>query len=363
MRRLLRHLRPALIGGVLVSLLAIGSVHAAPIFDATSFSDNQTIITFDEVPINTPITTQFSGLGVTFSTEPGKQFTAKNSAFGVIWPVSGSGPPVANNFQRGVTPVTAVFDPPVSRVGFDVYSNDPDFVQLQAFLNGVPVGAHVFDTQKTTATFVGLEVPGGFDTLVITAFGPTTGSHIFGLDDFRFEGTSNQPPEAFAALEPIDVDEDEGTFRVVASGTDLDGNLESVVAVIKTPSIEGLDVELDVDDEVKIKFDLEEGEVKISGPDPQALLEQILELGGIAVPNGQIVEIESQDDAEEAEYEFGDGVLEIEASEVTLCVIATDTAGETDTALAQPVFEPSDEEENEGDEEEPEDEDEDDDED
>ena len=104
--------------------------------------------------------------------------------------------------------------------------------------------------------------------MVITAVGPP-GIHVLGLDDFRFEGTLNQPPEAFAAFEPIDVDDDEGTFRVVADGTDPDGNLKSVVAVIKTPSIDGLDVELNVDDEVKVKFDPEEGEVKISGPDPQ----------------------------------------------------------------------------------------------
>ena len=247
------------------------------------------------------------------------------------------------NFLRGS--VTAVFDPVVDLVGFDVYTNDVDDIELRAFLNGDLVEAHVFDTpiDPFTTTFVGLEVPGGFDTLVITAVGPP-GIHVLGLDDFRFEGTLNQPPEAFAAFEPIDVDHDEGTFRVVADGTDPDGNLESVVAVIKTPSIDGLDVELNVDDEVKVKFDPEEGEVKISGPDPQALLEQILELGGIAVPDGQIVEIESEDGGDETDFEFDDGVLEIEASDVTICVIATDTAGEMDTAVAEPVFQSNDDE-------------------
>lgn len=82
MRRFLRHLRPALIGGVLVSLLAIGSVHAAPISDVSSFSGNQTIITFDEIPNKTQITTQFSGLGVPFTTESGFPFIARHATFG-----------------------------------------------------------------------------------------------------------------------------------------------------------------------------------------------------------------------------------------------------------------------------------------
>ena len=135
----------------------------------------------------------------------------------------------------------------------------------------------------------------------------------------------------------------------MANGTDLDGNLESVVAVIKTPSIEGLDVKLKVDDEVKVKFNLKKGNVKISGPDPQALLDQLQELGSIVVSNGQIVEIDSEDDGEEAYYEFDDGVLKIEASEVVLCVIATDTAGETDVAVAEPVFQSNDDDDDDDD--------------
>ena len=178
MRRPLRRWPPALFVGVLVSLLAIGSVYAAPISDVGSFSATETIITFNEMPDGTPmldgtpITTQFSGLGVTFTTLPGKEFTARTAPFGRIWP--GSGVPVAINFESGVTPVTAVFDPPVSRVGFDVYSNPGDSVELQAFLNGAFVEAHVFNTGIIFApfvTFVGLEVPGGFDTLVIAATG------------------------------------------------------------------------------------------------------------------------------------------------------------------------------------------------
>ena len=160
----------------------------------------------------------------------------------------------------------------------------------------------------------------------------------------EWEIDNNQPPVAEADFIPIDVEEDEGLFEIVATATDPDDNLESVVAVIVLPALNGLDIELKVKDKIKIEFDLEEGKVEIKGPDPEALLAEITEFGGFLVENGQIIKVEVSDDSE-YELKFKeDGTLKIEAPEVTLLVTAADTEGESDTDTASLVFTPEDEE-------------------
>jgi len=59
-------------------------------------------------------------------------------------------------------------------------------------------------------------------------------------------------------------------------------------------------------------------------------------LNGIAVSNGQVVELELEDDGQEVEFE--DGVLEIEAPSFLLTVQCTDGAGNVGMATATPTF-------------------------
>ena len=99
----------------------------------------------------------------------------------------------------------------------------------------------------------------------------------------------NTPPVVDASLEPICGEDDEGLFKVVFSATDAENNIVSVEA----------------------------------------------ELNGIPVEDGQLVELELDD---ETETEFDDGVLEIEAPSFTLTVTAIDSEGEFDSAVASPVF-------------------------
>ena len=106
----------------------------------------------------------------------------------------------------------------------------------------------------------------------------------------------------------------------------------------RPPVAEAGFIPIDVEeDEIEIEFDLEEGEVEIKGPGPDGLLAEIEEYGGLLVSDGQYIRVELSDDLE-YELKFDDSILEVEAPEVTLRVIATDTEGESDTATASPVF-------------------------
>jgi len=58
-------------------------------------------------------------------------------------------------------------------------------------------------------------------------------------------------------------------------------------------------------------------------------------LNGISVTNGQIVELELDD---EEEVEFEDGILEIESSSFSLEVTASDDEGNTATVSVVPSF-------------------------
>jgi len=99
----------------------------------------------------------------------------------------------------------------------------------------------------------------------------------------------NTPPVVTASLEPICGEDDEGLFRVVFSAEDAENNITSL----------------------------------------------LVELNGIPVENGQVVDLELD---EEFESEFDDGILEIEAPSFTLTVTATDSEGASDTATSSAEF-------------------------
>ena len=142
--------------------------------------------------------------------------------------------------------------------------------------------------------------------------------------------------------EDDDDDNDGGSlFQVEYSCIDTCDTNPQVAGVIKTPSLDGLEVKLKTKSKVKLEFDLEDGEVEIQAPDPGALLSQLQEFGGLLVDSGQLVEVEFQDDEDEEEQRFKfdrDGVLKIEASSVMLAVICEDSSGNQATATATLTF-------------------------
>ena len=119
-------------------------------------------------------------------------------------------------------------------------------------------------------------------------------------------------PVATAWFVPIDVEEDEGTFQLMWTCSD---------ACDDTPTVTSAT------------------------------------LNGISVSQGQIVELELDD---EMEWEWEDGILEIEGTSFVLDVTCTDDSGNDTSTVASPVFVSDDEESEDEDDEEDDEEDDDD---
>ena len=75
----------------------------------------------------------------------------------------------------------------MTRVGFDITTNDPDNTTVSAYLNGNFVGSEYFDTggAGSTGSFAGIEFLSGFNQLIIQAEYNANGA--FGIDSFRPE--------------------------------------------------------------------------------------------------------------------------------------------------------------------------------
>ena len=150
----------------------------------------------------------------------------------------------------------------------------------------------------------------------------------------------NNPPVATADFSPINVLSSEGTFSVVATGTDPDGDPTALNAVIATPSTRGLELTLTVSDLAKVAFDTVRGKLDIKGPDPQAIMDLLQELNGFKVDHEQVLKIELAADKKFELFVQTNGTLNIQAPQVTLEVTAKDTFGASDTATATPIFPP-----------------------
>ncbi|MBI5150056.1 MAG: hypothetical protein HZA28_04710, partial [Candidatus Omnitrophica bacterium] len=101
-----------------------------------------------------------------------------------------------------------------------------------------------------------------------------------------------------------------------------------IIAVIETPSLDGLEVKLERDHEIKVKFDLKKRKVKIQGPDPDALLNQLRTYGGVVIQNRQQVKVDIKDEDKKQKYEFEeDGGFKIKAPTAVLKVVSEDASG------------------------------------
>ena len=175
----------------LLVFLTLPEVFASPVaIDISTFSGNETVITFDSIAHGEEITTQFTELGTTFS---GGLFS--NTFFFVTRLFSNSEPgsAIACNFPgfplEVFDDITVDFSPPVVRAGFNVITNDADdtTITVHKFSGGsqVPTGSFTFDTSNIEDRFIGVEDNEGIDRLVFDA-----ADNVFGticIDDFRFE--------------------------------------------------------------------------------------------------------------------------------------------------------------------------------
>lgn len=167
--------------GTLVALSSIALL-AAVVTDRSSFSGDETTITFNDLGYNDVVTTQYATSGVTISNAWGAA-APYEGAF--PWP--GSGAQTLANFAGGACPcetITVTFDSPVKIAGAEFVTEDTDDLVLEAYSGGVLVDGAVFST-GLTPTFAGLSVATGFDTLTIRSSGPSSNALL--VDDLSFE--------------------------------------------------------------------------------------------------------------------------------------------------------------------------------
>jgi hypothetical protein len=146
----------------------------------------------------------------------------------------------------------------------------------------------------------------------------------------------NRPPLVEAGFISGSVRESKARFTVVATATDLNGDFLEVVAVIRTPPLHAdQEVVLKVKKKSEVKF--KQNKVEIAGPDPQALLDQIQQHGGILVKDGQTIEVKLTN-ASEYKVELQEEGLLFEVQDLVLEVVAVDAAGVSTRASASPVF-------------------------
>lgn len=149
-------------------------------------------------------------------------------------------------------------------------------------------------------------------------------------------------PEITAAWEPVDVEENEGEFKITYGAADVCDPGPHVRGVVKTPSLDGLDTELTKEDLMKLKFDLPEKQVEIQGPDPESLLAQLKEFLGFLVSGGQRAFVEIGAEEEQEFAVDADKILHIEAPVPVLHVTAKDAFGNESAVDVKPAFSPED---------------------
>jgi len=223
-KRWLSVVRLSVIGAALV-LMSAATAYATAITNHTGFSAGQTVVTFDDASGNgtIPITTQYASKGVTFS----GVFYGYATVYGYFaWTGSGGG--TATDFAGScpcANDVTATFSGTVTRAGFDAVVNTGDSIELMAYKGATLVDDQTFSMPSYPGTtFVGLDVPGRFDSLVIHVVGSS--NHAFAMDDFRFDGLHGGavwvPPPPHAAMCSVPGNTNPFTGAPIPPGTFLD---------------------------------------------------------------------------------------------------------------------------------------------
>ena len=145
---------------------------------------------------------------------------------------------------------------------------------------------------------------------------------------------------------PLKVKKGKGEFRLEYSAVDVCDPASQVTGVVQTPALDGLKIKLKTKREVKVKFDLKKGKVEIRGPDPQALLAQMKEFGGLVVHSGQLVRVDlkkaKKGKQKKQEFKFDDGKLRIKAPSAILKVTGEDAYGNTAAVQVSLQFAPKD---------------------
>jgi len=198
------------------ALASVASVSATTI-GVSNFPKSATIITFDDVPggncslCGPSITTQYSGLGVTFNnpTFPGQETADTNLTFGIP---NASAPNALYVDQGGhigdptALPFQILFSIPVTIVGFDYASSTDSFLQLDAYgSNNVLLESAMFFGQPTATGlggFAGLSENMQIVRLDVSYHpsGDPSRTFNFSIDNLEFAAQSVPEPSTIALV-------------------------------------------------------------------------------------------------------------------------------------------------------------------
>ncbi|PRC93206.1 PEP-CTERM sorting domain-containing protein [Solimicrobium silvestre] len=144
-------------------------------------------ITFETLSNSTPITNQYSGLGVTFS-----NFWADTS-YGTTF-FSDAGNVGADNFAGPggccTSSATINFTTDYSMVGFEIVSNGNTTINVLSANNEMDTFNFNARPNSNSGIFVGLENLSGISEI---SFGPSAENDAFLIDNIRLEGAAPQP--------------------------------------------------------------------------------------------------------------------------------------------------------------------------
>jgi hypothetical protein len=157
---------------------------------------NAAVITFDTVPVGTePIfTVTEDGVTATFISVPGSFVVADVATQGAPDPFSGNG---VFDVQGAIASLTIAFDQPMLGVAFDFGINAGFDVLVEAFLDGVPVGAESFSGTNFGPFDLGLA---GFVGAPFDVIGVSRSAPDFGIDNLQFVAAPAVPEPALLLL-------------------------------------------------------------------------------------------------------------------------------------------------------------------
>jgi hypothetical protein len=254
-------------------------------------------------------------------------------------------PPVADAGPDITTECASPSGTPITLNGSGSFDPDNDPLTFSWSAPGITFD----DPSSATPT---ARFPLGMTTVTLTVEDPSKEKDS---DEALVTVKDTTPPEVTATWEPIKVEEDEGTFRVVCTTEDLCDPAPPVEACLRI-DLTGLEVKAKVVPRkgISVEIDQEEGVAMVKAPTSTLLSELLaaLQQGCFPILDGQIVHVEVDDDDEGVELKFGkDGALRFEgATPPQLVCTATDASGNVGEATAVPAF-ASEEEDNDDEEE------------
>ena len=250
----------------------------------------------------------------------------------------------------------------------------PDLFQAIANLNNQPPVADAGEDQtvectNTTGTPVALDGSGSYDlnhlplTFAWSAAGipfddPTSvtptgyfplGTTVVALvvnngmvssapDTTNITVQDTQAPKISARWAHNKLKREKDEFVLEIKATDLCDPAPQLIGSIQTPDLHEFQVLLKTASRIKIEYNLKKGEVVIAAPDPNGVLAQLEEFGGIPVENGQVVKLKRKDsDTNKLVFKLDQrGKLIIQAPNAVLLVRAEDRSGNVSTSQKHP---------------------------